>query len=213
MKRLAVLSVVVLLLGVVTTGAFAQQGALIVRGVAEAPAIDGAADDAAWTRAVRYPMAFNQLDALNQVWTDFDDLFASFQLAYVGNTLYGIVYRTDDVTWLQSATAHENDSVELFFSFDDRVTVTQIRSKVGEGFAQLVGGQEPVTAWSEDGTIFEFAIDLSAVGVEIKPGLILPFNIAINDADGPGRKTQLYPFAGNNTSWRDASALGAIVFE
>lgn len=212
MKRSMLLSFVLLLVLALAQVAAAQGGALVVRRVAQPPVIDGSPDDAAWQTAIRYPFAFNQLDSFDQVWTDLEDFNASFRLAYYGNTLYGIVYRHDDFTALGNPIAFDNDSVELFFTFDG-YSITQLRAIVWEPFAETLAGNQVQAAWSEDGSVFEFAVDLGSAGVRIVPGSTLPFNIAINESDGTARKIQLYPFAGHNRSWTDPAALGMIVFE
>lgn len=212
MKKLWSVVLFVSLLAV-SSLAFAHGGEFVANRVATPPTIDGKGDDAAWASGFRYPFAFNQLNEADQVWTNLDSLEASFRLVYHGNVLYGIVYRHDDHTHTTQQSPHLNDGVELFFDFThEGKVVTQIRSIVGRPFAESVGGKRPEAVWSEDGTIFEFAIDLSAVGLELKPGLVIGFNIAINEADHGPRTVQLYPIPGNNRSYLDANALGHLVF-
>lgn len=193
--------------------AWAHGGQLVANQVPVAPAIDGSDDDAVWTAGNHYPLAFNQLNERNQVWTDLENLSASFKLIYSGNVLYGIVYRSDDVTNIGNSAAHENDGVEMFFDFHhEGRSVTQIRSLVGRAFDNPIGGIPIESAWNEEGTILEFAIDVSGVDLELGRGVVIGFNIAINDADAGGRDTQLYPFPGNNTSWNNANSLGHLQF-
>lgn len=215
LKKSVVALVFALIAILVSSVAMAHDGGvLVVKRVPTAPTIDGSADDSIWNLANRYPLAFNQLNEGDQVWTDLENLNASFRLAYSGNILYGIVYRHDDMTQTGNNDPWENDGVELFFDFTHEVrSVTQIRAIVGRDFAESVGGKKPEAAWSEDGSVFEFAIDLSAAGVEISPGYVMGFNIAINDADTGTRHTQLYPFPGDNTSWNNPNSLGHIIFQ
>ncbi len=197
----------------VTSAAWAHGGQLFANRVATAPTIDGSDDDAAWSSGFRYPFAFNQLKESDQTWTDLDDLSASFKLVYADNVLYGLVYRHDDITNTGNSAAHENDGVEIFFDFQhEGRSVTQVRALVGKPFAESVGGKAITSAWNDDGTILEFAIDLSAVGLTLERGTVIGFNIAINDADEGLREIQLYPFPGNNTSWNNANSLGHLQF-
>lgn len=210
-KCCALLTVFACLLA--TTAIAAAHGGVIVANRVEAPpVIDGQGDDAAWDSGFRYPLAFNQLNEQDQVWTDLENLSGSFRLVYSDNTLYGIVYRQDNMTNTSNTPKWENDCIDIFFDFAHDLSVkTQNRALVGLGFGKI-GGVLPQTVWSQDGTICEFAIDLSAVGLTLESGMVIGFNIALGDADEGMRHTQLYPFPGNNTSSSNLASLGDLLF-
>lgn len=166
------------------------------------PVIDGLRDDI-WDSAIKYPLPFNQLNTADLGDADPVSISGSWQVLFNGHMLYGIVYRTDDITYIKSMTIHENDCVELYI--DQRGRMEQIRALVGQDF--IAKSHPVVAAWSEDGSILEYSVDLQR---ELD-GKIINWNIALADTDGRSRTTQLYPLNGSNHSWQGYE-LGELVF-
>lgn len=189
-------------------GTAAAHTALEATQTASAPKIDGDPSDAAWSTTPKYAMAYNQLDALNQAWGKTADAWAVFSLLYKDNTLYGIVWRTDDKDYTGGPNPWDSDGVEVFLDPPHQgASVRQIRAIIGQPFddAAVQG------AWGKENRVLEFAIPIS--GTALKPGVVLGFNIALNDGDDAPRDVQIYPVPGRNTSWNDATALGDVILK
>ncbi len=162
-----------------------------------APVIDGVIGDAEWKGAYTYPFAFNQLNSTDLRPPAADDSSGDWRLLYKGDTIYGLVRRTDNKTHIRAGQPHENDCVELFFKTDK--IFRQMRALVGKKFDVGFPGGKVETAWSEDGTILEFAVQIPGMDLA---GKSIGWNIALADNDGLFRKTQLYPVKGFNRSWQ-----------
>jgi GH35 family endo-1,4-beta-xylanase len=164
-----------------------------------APTLDGVVAPGEWSGAVAYPYLYNQLDDRDRRPPGPQkDLWGRWRVMYVGDTLYGLVERKDDLTNDSSANAWDNDCVELFFSVDGQWK--QYRTVVGHDWQEE--NQVPGKAvWSKDGSVLEFSVQLP----KDVTGLTIGWNTALADNDTPGgsaRKCQLYPVVGNNTGWQ-----------
>src|SRR5690554_1056291 len=179
------------------TKSFAEFPAFIAKKTEAVPVIDGQIDEEIWKKGIIYPFAFNQLNSTNQVPPPVDDCGGSWVLLFKGDTVYGLVRRTDNKTNIRASQIHENDCVELFFKTDK--TFRQMRALVGKKFDAGFSGGKVETAWNEDGTILEFAVQIPGMDLE---GKSIGWNIALADNDGLFRKTQLYPVKGFNRSWQ-----------
>ena len=189
------------------TKSFAEFPAFIAKKTSTAPVIDGNIDDEIWKQGIIYPFAFNQLNSTNQVPPAADDSSGSWVLLYQGDTVYGLVRRVDNKTNIRASQPHENDCVELFFKTDS--TFRQMRALVGKKFDAGFSGGKVETAWNEDGTILEFAVQIPGMDLA---GKSIGWNIALADNDGLFRKTQLYPVKGFNRSWQQQD-LAELHFE
>jgi hypothetical protein len=189
------------------TKSFAEFPAFIAKKTDTAPVIDGNIDDEIWKQGIIYPFAFNQLNSTNQVPPAADDSSGSWVLLYQGDTVYGLVRRVDNKTNIRASQPHENDCVELFFKTDS--TFRQMRALVGKKFDAGFSGGKVETAWNEDGTILEFAVQIPGMDLA---GKSIGWNIALADNDGLFRKTQLYPVKGFNRSWQQQD-LAELHFE
>ena len=174
---------------------------MAVEGVAT---VDGVLDDAEWAAAVKYPLAYNQLNQEDlRPPKDRKDISGNWSVMFSGNMLYGYVTRTDDVLFLDAGNIWENDCIELFLDVDG--SFSQIRALVGEDFD---GGTFPATAvWSADGSVVEFSVELPMD----MAGKIIGWTLALADNDGEGRDYQLYPINGQNDSWQGVN-LGSLAF-
>ena len=188
------------------TKSFAQLPAFIAKKTDDVPVIDGKIDEEIWKKGVIYPFAFNQLNSTNQVAPPVDDCGGSWVLLYKGDTIYGLVRRTDNKTFIRASQVHENDCVELFLKTEKGFR--QPRALVGKKFDVGFGGKVE-TAWSEDGTVLEFAVQIPGMDLA---GKSIGWNIALADNDGLFRKTQLYPVKGFNRSWQQQD-LAELIFE
>jgi hypothetical protein len=175
---------------------------------ATAPLVNGKPDDQAWKTSIVYPFCYNQLSVSNLCPPEKSDLWGRWRIVHAGNMIYGLVERNDDRTvtdnkeqpWL-------NDNVEVFFR--DQGVFVQLRSVVGAAFETNSYPGKRECAWSADGKVFEFMIQLSG---EDLTGRTIGWNIGLSDNDrgaGAERKYQLYPVNGANRGWQgmDLSAL------
>lgn len=166
--------------------------------------VDGVIDDAEWVAAVKYPLAYNQLNAADlRPPKDRNDISGSWSVMFNGNMLYGYVTRTDDVTYTDAGDVWENDCIELFIDVDG--TFAQLRALVGENFAE--GGFPATAVWNADGTAVEFSVELPGD----LAGTIIGWTLALADNDGEGRDYQLYPINGQNDSWQGLN-MGSLAF-
>ncbi|MBN2509052.1 MAG: hypothetical protein JXB03_02205, partial [Spirochaetales bacterium] len=69
----------------------------------------------------------------------------------------------------------------------------------GKDWEDMPSAGVRTAAWSADGSILEFSIELSPEA--LKEG-IFGFNIALADNDGGARETQLYPVNGFNDCYQ-----------
>ena len=176
---------------------FAEFPAFLAKATEEVPVIDGQIDEDIWRKAVVYPFGFNQLNSTNQIPPPAQDSSGNWALLYKGDTIYGLVRRQDDTTYIGHPDPWENDCVELFI--EHNMVFSQLRALVGKPFDRGFAKGKVETAWSTDGTVLEFAVQIP--GVELA-GTSIAWNIALADNDGRNRKTQLYPIPGFNRSWQ-----------
>jgi hypothetical protein len=129
---------------------------------------------------------------------------------YDKNVIYGMVTRVDEMTVTGHGDAWENDNLEVFV--DLAGTFAQIRSIVGQGWADHALPGERTIVWNEEGTVAEFMVELS---IDDLQGQIIGWNIALSDNDtgaSSTRQHQLYPIYGFNDSW-EGKNLAEITFE
>lgn len=156
--------------------------------------------DEAWASVPTYPIAFNQLNTNRMAVKDVNDIYGRWQVAYAGTTLYGRLYRQDDVTAKKNTSAiWENDCVEVFIKWQGKLY--QFRTQVGEDFESINFPGKAKAQWNVDGTLLDFSIEFDGL-TELK-GETLGWNIALADVDtnGGSREAQLYPVPGSNKSW------------
>lgn len=160
--------------------------------------LDGTANENSWKNAIEYPLSFNQMNEHNQTPPPETDLKGSVQFAYRGDTLFGLVHRTDDITFTDQNPdyAYSYDGIEFHVAVDK--DFKQLWSDVGRSFNTSFNGGFAKSVWSNDGKTCEFALQIP--GLELTKQSIL-FNICLVDNDGGGRKTQLYPVPGNGRSY------------
>lgn len=183
--------------------------AMIAKKASTIPTIDGAEDDSEWDEAIIYKLAYNQIDSIDQRSPEnIRDASGLFALLYSDGYLYGIVHRVDDRTISSYGESYKNDNLEVFIYY--KKYFNQLRSLVGQDFENNPA-RDSLAVWNEEGTIMEFKISMPE---EDLTGLTMGFNMALSDSDNmsDGRKYQLYPFAGSNTSYMGKD-LGLIWFE
>src|SRR5690554_5186366 len=211
MKKTLFLAAVVLWILCTATGALAANPWSVlpfyVVEATDVPVIDGIIGDEEWKGAYTYPFLFNQLNSSDLRPPAADDSSGSWTLMYKGDTIYGLVRRVDNKTNIRAGTVHENDCVELFIKTEK--VFRQPRALVGKPFDVGLPGGKIETAWSEDGTVLEFAVQIP--GMELA-GKNLGWNIALADNDGLVRTTQLYPVKGFNRGWQQQD-LAELHFE
>ncbi|MBN2735823.1 MAG: endo-1,4-beta-xylanase [Spirochaetales bacterium] len=161
--------------------------------------VDGKISDGEWTKAVKYPLIFNQLSEDNLVYTgDYKDFRGEWGIVYNGNTIYGYVLRSDDITYTEAPNVWENDNVEVFLDMNNNFI--QLRTLVGKDWDESSYEPAHKAVWSADGTVLEFSIGLTADAKELG---IIGFNIALADNDGTeSRESQQYPVFGFNDCWQ-----------
>ena len=138
------------------------------------------------------------------------DLYGEWKILYKGNTIYGLVVREDDVTVTDYSDTWENDNLEVFVNLNDQFA--QLRTVVGKDWADHSLPGDRKAAWSEDGSVLEFTIELPESDLS---GQSIGWNIALSDNDtGPGgaQEHQLYPIYGFNDSWQGKN-LAEIFFQ
>lgn len=183
--------------------------AMIAKKATILPTIDGIEDDLEWEESIIYKLAYNQINMFDQRSPEnTQDASGLFGLLYSDGYLYGIVHRTDDRTTLSYGETYKNDNIEVFIQHNSYFN--QLRTVVGKGF-ESNPARDSLAVWNEEGTILEFKISMPE---EDLTGLTMGFNMAMSDSDNDldGRKYQLYPFAGSNTSYMGKD-LGLVWFE
>jgi len=183
--------------------------AMIAKKASTIPTIDGLETDKEWDEAIIYKLAYNQINSNDQRSPEnISDASGLFGLLYKDGYLYGIVHRKDDRTIGSYGESYQNDNVEVFINYNKYFN--QLRSLVGKDFENNPA-RDSLAVWNEEGTIMEFKISMPEDDLS---GLTMGFNMALSDSDNmsDGRKYQLYPFAGSNTSYMGKD-LGLIWFE
>jgi hypothetical protein len=181
--------------------------AFVANKAKKAPVIDGTIGDGEWSDGVKNSLAYNQLNNMDlRPPKDQNDISGDWSVVFVGKTLYGMVKRTDDITFLNAENVWENDCVEVFLDQSDKFI--QFRTLIGEDFAgaDFAGAQQAV--WSEDGSVLEFSVDMP---VDDLDGTSCGFALALADNDGEGRDYQLYCINGQNDSWQGVN-MGTLAF-
>lgn len=174
------------------------------------PTVDGVAQPGEWDNGVTYPFAYNQLNPQDQRPPfDQNDLSGDWKIVYQQNMIFGLIHRQDDATKTDHADVWENDTIEVFFDING--AFAQLRAVAGRDWdAHSLAGFRKA-AWSADGKVFEFVIELPSTNLS---GTTIGWNIALadNDAGASGsREHQLYPMYGVNDSWQGKN-LGEITF-
>ncbi len=175
----------------------------------KAPVIDGAITGDEWSGGVSYQLSFNQLSLVDLTYPPRSNLYGDWRVLYNGKTLYCMVQRTDDDTYVKNADTWKNDTVEVFFDLDG--VFLQLRTLVGADFEKSTYTGKRKAVWSADGKVLEFSIDMPVADLK---GLLSGWNIALadNDKGTSERDRQLYALNGTNVSWQNLE-LGEIVFE
>jgi endo-1,4-beta-xylanase len=169
-----------------------------------APSIDGSPAKGEWEGCYAIPLPYNQLDSIDQT-SDPSDRLGSLRVGYVGDTIYGILERSDDAPFDKAANPYENDNFEFFYRWDGRYK--QYRTVLGQGWQKdmKVPGD---CVWSADGRYLEFSF---SVGIPLE-GLTLGFSAALSDNDGSGREVQVYPVTGANNGYQ-GRGYGEMTFQ
>ena len=170
------------------------------------PVIDGKVGKSEWKDGILYPLGYNQLNLADQrPPMDQNDLTGDFTVLFDGKTLYGMVMRKDDTTFVGAADPAENDNVEIFV--EQKGKFAHFRTVVGKDFEPVTFGGSQKAAWSADGSALEFSIDFPNDLKETTCG----WAIALADNDGEGLKYQLFPITGEGDS-AEGKNLGTLVF-
>lgn len=178
----------------------------IARHSVSPPNIDGQIGPGEWDQAVHYPLAYNQLNSLDQRPPARENNSGSWAVLYNGGTIYGLLQREDDITNTSAANDYENDNFEVFFELNDEFV--QLRTLVGRDFQDHAYSGARKAVWSGDGKILEFQIDLPDRDLA---GLLAGWNVALSDNDGSGRASQIYPVPGINEGYL-GNHLASITF-
>ncbi|WP_461206681.1 endo-1,4-beta-xylanase [Clostridium sp. DL1XJH146] len=153
------------------------------------PEINGENGDFEWTESVAYPFSYDlNQDLKKGAPMEKDDIFGSFRIGHSGNSIYGQVERTDDVTIVSDDNLNSDG---ILFNTNINGVDIEFISSVGKDEKIEKNGIVITTNWSEDGEFFEFLIDLNNINEESKKsieegltaGSIHPFNILLIDAD------------------------------
>ena len=175
-----------------------------LRNVVLLPQINGVFDEYEWRAARKYPFVFNQLNTNSLVPPSENDISGSWCVVYNGGTnrIYGCVRRTDNITSTTGSQDAEKDGVTIYYA--DGSSFASVTAVVGQGFGSVSGNASilsPVSGvWSANGSVFEFIITLPGRSLAASGDQRLKFNIALNDNDGAGLETRLYPLNGFNIS-------------
>lgn len=183
--------------------------AMVAKKATTLPVIDGVLSEGEWDDAIVYKLAYNQINSYDQRSPEnVRDASGLFGLLYGDGYLYGKVLRSDDRLISSYGESYKNDNLEVFIQY--KTYFNQLRTLVGKGFEKNPA-RESLAVWNEEGTVLEFLISMPE---EDLTGLTMSFNMALSDSDDKieGRKYQLYPFAGSNTSYMGKD-LGLVWFE
>jgi hypothetical protein len=116
--------------------------------------------------------------------------------------VYGLLHRRDDKTVTSAKDPRKNDHVEIDLAFAS--TKISLVTVVSGDFVDRSGAAKAHAAWSEDGTVLEFSIELPA-----DPPKEALWSIGLFDnEDGPEAdvKHALFPFPGYVRAVRGAAA-------
>jgi len=174
----------------------------------KAPVIDGVANKDEWKDGNMYSLGYNQLNGADlRPPKDLNDISGDWTVVYNGKTLYGMVTRKDDTTFIGAKDVWENDCVEVFI--EQKGKFIQLRTLVGQDFAAATFAGAQKAVWSADGTVLEYSVDMPEAALD---GLTCGWALALADNDGgASREAQLYPINGVNDSWQGKN-LGTLVF-
>lgn len=117
-------------------------------------------------------------------------------LAFKGDTLYGIVKRSDDITYTANCVSYINDGVEIYIGLDG--LHQQLSAIVEQNFNEAFNNGYSKIVWNENGTVGEFAIQIPGLFL---PGQIIDFNIDVVDNDNTYKIYQLFPTNGYGKSF------------
>ena len=128
----------------------------------------------------------------------------------------------DDELSTTSANSWENDSIELYFDGDNAKAEAydfddiQWRWVWDETNNEYVPGNETF-AWGElpsglNGYTFELAIPWEDLTFDLEEGLIIGFELQVNDRDNERRENMIRWWSDDNMSWDDPSLFGNAVF-
>ncbi|MBT3285738.1 MAG: family 14 glycosylhydrolase [Victivallales bacterium] len=207
------------------SGPASRTGAgLTVPHLANAPGID--ADLAEW-RSAKWSRIGSGRKVLGKTSGD-DDLSARFALGrHSGRLFLALDVRDDAVRNTQSdETLWQEDCLEVFFDLMEDGDQTGGRYGFDDiQFFLAVGGRQHVQAKqvgmlskfrakrSATGYTLEAEFDLAKMGVVLEKGLLIGFDIAVDDADGePMREAQI-TWRGTAANHRDTRQFGRLLFD
>lgn len=203
--------------------------------LAAAPVVDGVVDAAEWVGAgsLDFPRG-DRVGNWLATWRGPDDCSGGLRLGHHQGWLYLAAQVRDDGRGISASdpeAAWNRDAIELFFDlrpdrdwqedgYGKQGGQLMIGLPAGEG-APLVrngGGHLAVagrvrSAWKAlpGGWSLEVAIPLDATLAGLRPGAVLGFGAALNDADdAAGARVRLF-WAGDRDSWGNRRALGRLV--
>ncbi len=190
-----------------------------VKRVANAPKIDGIADDV-WANAD----AFYAKNIVNGSIDDDNDLSGQVQLLWDDTYIYAFATITDDKVMDDGGNVYDNDNIELYFdcnnskggSYDSddvqisfnygRTTLETIPASYG------TAGIEFVVEENKKGYTVEAAIPWATIKCsEPKAGLKIGFEFMIDDDDdGGSRDGKLAWNSTADNAWQSASSFGTV---
>lgn len=159
-------------------------------------AIDGNQTESIWKKVFEYPLSYNQRTSTNYTPPSEKNISASFMLAFKGDTLYGIIKRSDDITYTANCVVYINDGVEIYIGLDG--LHQQLSANVGKNFTVGFNKGYSKISWNAAGTVGEFAIQIPGLYL---PGQTIDFNIDVVDNDNTFKVFQLFPTNGYGKSF------------
>ena len=191
-----------------------------VKRVANAPKIDGEADDV-WAGAD----AFYAKNIVNGSIDDDNDLSGYVQLLWDDTYIYALATITDDVVMDDGGNVYDNDNIELYFdcnnskggsydSDDVQISFNYGRDKLETIPATYgtTGIEFVVKEIKKKGYVVEAAIPWSTIKCnEPKAGLKIGFEFMIDDDDdGGSRDGKLAWNSTADNAWQSASSFGTV---
>ncbi|MDP4181089.1 MAG: endo-1,4-beta-xylanase [Bacillota bacterium] len=168
----------------------------IARKAIKAPTIDGDEDPGVWDNAIKYKLAYNQLNPKDQSSPkNTADCYGEWRAIYDKNTVYCYLTRTDDKTVTNNLDPSENDNVEVSIRPEDKVQI--LRAIVGKDFDANTFKGKVKAAWNKDGSVLEMSVELP---VNDLAGATIPWNLSLSDSDSENGKLKYKLFPLHNAS-------------
>jgi hypothetical protein len=179
--------------------------------------VDGAIGD--WTGATRYPIALASVGGMAAA----TDLSGSFSVAWDDSNLY-LLIEVNDTTLrpVETGLPWQDDSIEIYIDMDARSIdmswdADEMWCYVNQNNTTTIGTSSMALfptvisfATRTGGWRFELAVDWPAA---VPSGLVVGFDVAVNDDDGPAgasRSNQIFWNDGSGQLYRDASLVGLL---